>query len=189
MVHQAPQQRPVSGKSKRTERSRRSKNHDRTWQSSGRLPAPCPCRTTRTSPLTVTSLSLIPDGTIKSAQFVKTPSYVQVSGWWDGTKLNIKSGDQGGELDPHGATGEGNPVGGNVTTSVATGKDVFYEEWMAFVSYGKRQNCRPPQPTISSPFRPPDQFCVRICTANVNGVSVAKQCDHIYDLMGCEVRN
>lgn len=31
-----------------------------------------------------------------------------------------------------------------------------------------------------------DQFCVRICTANVNGVTVAKQCDHIYDLMGCQ---
>jgi hypothetical protein len=70
---------------------------------------------------------LIPDGTIRSAQFVRTPTYVQVSGWWDGTKLNIKNGDNGGELDPHGATGEGNPVGGNVTTNVATGNDVFYE--------------------------------------------------------------
>lgn len=70
---------------------------------------------------------LIPDGTIKSAQFLRTPTYVQVSGWWDGTRVNIRSGDDGGELDPHGATGEGNPVGGNVTTDVATGKDVFYE--------------------------------------------------------------
>ncbi|GMK54281.1 hypothetical protein CspeluHIS016_0108670 [Cutaneotrichosporon spelunceum] len=109
---------------------------------------------------------LIPDGTIRAAQFLRTPSYVQVSGWWDGTKVNIRSGDQGGELDPHGATGEGNPVGGNVTTNVATGNNVFYEEWMSFVSY--------------------DQFCVRICTAEVNGVPAAKQCDHIYDLMGCQ---
>lgn len=70
---------------------------------------------------------LIPDGTIKSAQFLKTPTYVQVSGWWDGTRLNIQNGDNGGELDPHGATGEGNPVGGNVTTAVPTGNDVFYE--------------------------------------------------------------
>jgi hypothetical protein len=70
---------------------------------------------------------IIPDGTIRSAQFLRTPSYVQVSGWWDGTKLNIANGDNGGELDPHGATGQGNPVGGNVTTNVATGSDVFYE--------------------------------------------------------------
>jgi hypothetical protein len=109
---------------------------------------------------------IIPDGTIRSAQFLRTPSYVQVSGWWDGTKLNIANGDNGGELDPHGATGQGNPVGGNVTTNVATGSDVFYEEWMSFVSY--------------------DQFCVRICTANVNGVPVAQQCNHIYDLQGCQ---
>lgn len=70
---------------------------------------------------------LIPDGTIKSAQFLRTPTYVQVSGWWDGTRLNIRDGDDGGELDPHGATGEGNPVGGNVTTNVPNGQDVFYE--------------------------------------------------------------
>jgi hypothetical protein len=31
-----------------------------------------------------------------------------------------------------------------------------------------------------------DQFCARICTAEINGVSAARQCDHIYDLMGCE---
>ncbi|BEJ11136.1 hypothetical protein CspHIS471_0105580 [Cutaneotrichosporon sp. HIS471] len=109
---------------------------------------------------------IIPDGTIRSVQFLRTPAYVQVSGWWDGTKVNIRNGDQGGELDPHGATGEGNPVGGNVTTNVATGKNVFYEEWMSFVSY--------------------DQFCVRICTAQVNGVSAGQQCNHIYDLQGCQ---
>lgn len=111
--------------------------------------------------------SLIPDGTIQAAQFIRTPSYVQVAGWWDGTKLNIPHGDNGGELDPHGATGEGNPVGGNVTTNIQ-GKqgDTFYEEWMMFISY--------------------DQFCARICTAEVNGVPVRKQCDHIYDLMGCQ---
>lgn len=64
---------------------------------------------------------------IRSAQFVKTPSYVQVSGWWDGTRLNIAANDEGGELDPHGATAQGNPIGGNVTTNVAAGREVFYE--------------------------------------------------------------
>ena len=43
--------------------------------------------------------------------------------------MNVAEGDMGGELDPHGATGNGNPVGGNVTSNVS-GEDVHYEEWM-----------------------------------------------------------
>lgn len=50
-------------------------------------------------------------------------------GYGDFTQLNIADGDYGGELDPHGATGAGNPVGGNVTTNIS-GQDVNYEEWM-----------------------------------------------------------
>jgi hypothetical protein len=49
--------------------------------------------------------------------------------WGDFTKMNVAEGDMGGELDPHGATGNGNPVGGNVTSNI-TGEDVHYEEWM-----------------------------------------------------------
>jgi len=71
-----------------------------------------------------------------NAQFVKTPLYVQIHGFWDGTKVNIPAGDSGGELDPHGAKNLGNPIGGNVTSDV-TGADVFYEEWMSFVSSNK----------------------------------------------------
>lgn len=83
--------------------------------------------------------SLIPDGAIQSAHFIKTPLYVQIHGMWDGTKVNIPEGDSGGELDPHGAKNEGNPIGGNVTSNVG-GTDVFYEEWMSFVSlHGKRR--------------------------------------------------
>ena len=40
--------------------------------------------------------------------------------------------DEGGELDPHGATGDGNPIGGNITCN-ATGQDVSYQEWMKYV--------------------------------------------------------
>lgn len=112
---------------------------------------------------------LIPDGAITAAhvhypspiiftvlnaadvpQFIKTPLYVQIHGFWDGTKANIvrclallhllsmltppqPAGDSGGELDPHGAENLGNPIGGNVTSNVPTGSDVFYEEWMSFV--------------------------------------------------------
>lgn len=109
---------------------------------------------------------MIPDGAVQGVQLLQTPSYVQISGQWDGTRVNIPAGDAGGELDPHGATGEGNPVGGNVTTHLATGNNVFYEEWMMFIGA--------------------NQFCFRICTANLNGVGVDKQCEHIYDVMGCQ---
>lgn len=107
---------------------------------------------------------VIPDGTFHAVHFVKTPLYWQVQGWGDFTNLNIKAGDMGGELDPHGATGLGNPVGGNVTTN-ATGSDVNYEEWMNYLSY--------------------QQFCIRICIAENETVSAAVQCQHTLDEMGC----
>ncbi|KAE8222427.1 hypothetical protein CF319_g4379 [Tilletia indica] len=108
---------------------------------------------------------VIPDGTLTAVQFVRTPLYVQVSALGDFTKIGVMPLDDGGELDPHGATGEGNPVGGNVTSNV-TGTEVFYEEWMNFVSY--------------------NQVCIRICTAAGQGVSAAQQCEHELDIMGCQ---
>lgn len=51
----------------------------------------------------------IPDGTLSGVHFLKTPDYVQVTGQGDFTKLNLPKGDEGGELDPHGADGNGNP--------------------------------------------------------------------------------
>jgi len=43
---------------------------------------------------------VIPEGTILGAHFVKTKSYVQVTGTGDFTKIGITPGDEGGELDP-----------------------------------------------------------------------------------------
>ena len=36
-------------------------------------------------------------------QFVKSPDYIQVTGFMDQTKINMLRGDAGGEMDPHGA--------------------------------------------------------------------------------------
>lgn len=47
---------------------------------------------------------------------MKTPSYVQITGTGDFTKVGITPGDMGGELDPHGADGFGNPKGGELVT-------------------------------------------------------------------------
>jgi hypothetical protein len=70
----------------------------------------------------------------------------------------------GGELDPHGATNMGNPVGGNVTSNVS-GKDVFYEEWMNYVAA--------------------NQVCIRICIAGTDVAPTPLECQHTLDEMGC----
>ena len=109
---------------------------------------------------------VIPDGTVKTAHFIKTPLYVQLIAFGDFTKINFKPGDSGGELDPHGATGKGNPVGGNVTSNV-TGKDVSYQEWMNYISH--------------------EMLCFRVCIAGNDQISPAKECEHTLDEMGCPV--
>ncbi|KAF8639345.1 hypothetical protein AX17_001564 [Amanita inopinata Kibby_2008] len=107
---------------------------------------------------------LIPDGTLTGLSFLKTDMYIQILGYGNFTRLNIPFGDYGGELDPHGAYGAGNPVGGNVTSDV-TGTDLHYQEWMLYISY--------------------NTFCLRICT-NANATySAESMCWHQLDLMGC----
>jgi len=103
---------------------------------------------------------VIPDGTLKGVHFVRTKDYVQVTGVGDFTKINIKAGDEGGELDPHGATSNGNPIGGLVYGNTF-GANRQYAEWTSFISAS--------------------QFCMRACT----GPDARENCQHIYDEMGC----
>lgn len=108
----------------------------------------------------------IPNGALHSVHFVSTPAYLQVTGTGDLTKLNIKKGDEGGELDPHGATGNGNPIGGLVYTTAwsSTGKHEQISEWMMEISA--------------------TSYCFRGC----KGTDYVSQmlCTHIYDEMGCD---
>jgi len=108
---------------------------------------------------------LIPDGTVTGVQFLITDLYVQLLAYGDFTNLNIVNGDEGGELDPHGATGAGNPIGGNVTSNI-TGTDEPYAEWMQYISY--------------------NQVCIRVCTQANSTYSAAAECWHELDEMGCE---
>ncbi|KAI0754238.1 hypothetical protein C8Q80DRAFT_1296968 [Daedaleopsis nitida] len=104
---------------------------------------------------------VIPDGAISGAHFVQTPDYVQVTGVGDLTKINIAAGDEGGELDPHGADGKGNPIGGLVFSD-AFGSMKQMHEWTNFVSA--------------------NEFCIRACK---DGPKAPQYCQHIYDVMGC----
>ncbi|EIM89089.1 uncharacterized protein STEHIDRAFT_52679 [Stereum hirsutum FP-91666 SS1] len=104
---------------------------------------------------------LIPEGAITGAHFVQTPDYVQITGVGDLTKLNIAAGDEGGELDPHGADGNGNPIGGLIFSS-AFGQLQQIHEWTNFMAA--------------------DEFCLRACKDGPNAPAL---CEHIYDVMGC----
>jgi len=104
---------------------------------------------------------LIPKGAIKSAHLLQTKDYLQITGTGDFTKMNIVKGDEGGELDPHGADGNGNPIGGLVLTSV-NGYKQQLAEWTQFISSSL--------------------FCIRACFP---GSKAAANCQHIYDEMGC----
>ncbi|KAI0783795.1 hypothetical protein C8Q75DRAFT_422326 [Abortiporus biennis] len=108
---------------------------------------------------------LIPNGTIQGAHFVQTPDFVQITGIGDLTKINIPSGDTGGELDPHGADGNGNPIGGLVFSNAFTGNGQFAQmhEWTNFMS--------------------DSEFCFRACK---DAPMAPAWCQHIYDVMGCQ---
>ncbi|EAU83573.1 immunoreactive mannoprotein MP88 [Coprinopsis cinerea okayama7 len=108
---------------------------------------------------------VIPDGTLTGVTFLRTDFYVQVIGFGNFTKLNIPQGDYGGELDPHGQYGDGNPIGGNVTSNI-TGSDQNFAEWMLYIDY--------------------NQFCMRVCTNANSTYSAADMCWHELDEMGCE---
>ncbi|KAJ7087298.1 hypothetical protein B0H15DRAFT_306905 [Mycena belliarum] len=110
-----------------------------------------------------TGARLIPDGAITGAHWLITPDYVQVTGIGNMTLLNIPARDAGGELDPHGADGNGNPVGGLVfSTAFGQLEQVF--EWTNFMG--------------------DDQFCFRIC--DPKGSNAPGFCQHIYDELGCQ---
>ncbi|KZT59682.1 hypothetical protein CALCODRAFT_466632 [Calocera cornea HHB12733] len=104
---------------------------------------------------------LIPNGAITGAHFIQTPNYVQVLGSGDMTMLNLPSGDDGGELDPHGSDGLGNPIGGLVF-GTSFGVLQQYHEWTNFMYYGG--------------------FCFRAC---LDGPEAPTYCNHIYDTLGC----
>lgn len=96
--------------------------------------------------------------------FVKTADYVQVTGIGNFTSIGIPQGDQGGEMDPHGADDLGNPIGGVMYTTAHpdhAGSPYQLLEWTNFQSY--------------------DRFCIRGCW----GAQAALQCQHIYDVLGC----
>ncbi|GAA5963502.1 hypothetical protein JCM3765_006259 [Sporobolomyces pararoseus] len=104
---------------------------------------------------------LIPEGTLTGVHFTWAEKYVQITGTGKFTQMNIPAGDDGGELDPHGADGNGNPIGGLLLSNIG-GKTFQFKEWTQFIS--------------------DNEFCIRAC---YDGPDSWKWCNHIYDVMGC----
>lgn len=101
---------------------------------------------------------LVPKDTFHNLHYVRTPHYIQITATGDFTKVNVPKGDEGGELDPAGADGHGNPLGGLVF-----GENNQFDHWTEFIS--------------------DKEFCIRAC---FNGPKASDYCEHIYDVMGCQ---
>ncbi|KIM43617.1 hypothetical protein M413DRAFT_443541 [Hebeloma cylindrosporum] len=106
---------------------------------------------------------LIPDGALTGLQFLKTPDYIQINGFLDQTKVNIYTGELGGQLDPHAVDGRGNPIGGLMFSNIWGGSYTQVIEWITFMG----QN----------------MFCIKAC--NPASPNAAAYCAHQYDRIGC----
>ncbi|TEB19657.1 hypothetical protein FA13DRAFT_1801996 [Coprinellus micaceus] len=84
-------------------------------------------------------------------------------GFMDQSAINIKTGDWGGEMDPHGADLRGNPMGG-VIFSTAFGGVKQVMEWHNFIGGGR--------------------FCFKSC--DPAGPNAAHYCEHVFDRIGCD---
>jgi hypothetical protein len=98
---------------------------------------------------------------------MRTPKYIQITGFIDQTSLDLTADDKGGELDPHGADLLGNPLGGLVySNGLPSGDNKTYQqvsEWNNFIGGGK--------------------FCFKLCDPNQGPDNY---CENRYDLIGCE---
>jgi len=109
---------------------------------------------------------LIPPGAITGLQWMKTPGYIQVTGFIKNSGIGLSDTDSGGELDPHGADLQGNPLGGVVFSNGTADSDghtltqVF--NWNTFVGG--------------------NQFCFKAC---YNSITSPDYCENRYDLVGC----
>jgi hypothetical protein len=109
---------------------------------------------------------LIPPGAITGLQWTKTAGYIQAVGFIKNPGIGLDPTDQGGELDPHGADLQGNPLGGVVFSNGTADSDghtltqVF--NWNTFVGG--------------------NQFCFKAC---FNSITSPDYCQNTYDLVGC----
>jgi hypothetical protein len=106
---------------------------------------------------------LMEQGTIQGAQLLKTSQYWMITGLIDQTRLNIQSGDYGGELDSGGQDERGNPIGGALYSTAFNSNPYGQILWW-------------------TEFIGSNQFCVKIC--DPKGSNEAGYCQHTLDRIG-----
>ncbi|KAG9004408.1 hypothetical protein FRB90_010916 [Tulasnella sp. 427] len=107
---------------------------------------------------------VIPAGAITGAQFMRTPDYIQMTGFINQANINMSPDDGGGEMDPHGADQRGNPLGGLVFTNAWGNGYQQAIEWHNFMGSGI--------------------FCLKAC--DPKGAHAADFCQHVFDRIGCQ---
>lgn len=112
---------------------------------------------------------IIPPGALQGVQYMRTPDYLQVVGFIDQSKINIKSGDFGGELDPHGADLRGNPMGGLVYSNAFNASNGDNNTYIQAIEWHN--------------FMGGEAFCFKVC--DPAGQHAADYCQHIFDRIGC----
>ncbi|KAB5593321.1 hypothetical protein CTheo_3239 [Ceratobasidium theobromae] len=112
---------------------------------------------------------LIPAGALTGVQFMRTRSYIQVTGHIKQDLINIAANDDGGEMDPHGADQRGNPLGGLIFSN-------------AFPSNGGNNNTFQ-QVVEWHNFMGANLFCLKAC--DPADPDDDKYCEHIFDRIGC----
>jgi len=123
---------------------------------------------------------IIPPGAITGVQFLYAKDYVQVVGYIDQTQVNLAASDEGGELDPHGADEQGNPLGGIVFTNG------FAENANAFdaaLQANKSESQDYTQVIEWIDFIGGGMFCLKMC--NPSDPDSPSLCNHVYDEIGC----
>ncbi|CAL1717467.1 unnamed protein product [Somion occarium] len=113
---------------------------------------------------------LIPAGALQGVQFIKTPGYLQVTGFIDQTKINLQADDFGGELDPHGADLRGNPLGGLVYSNNLPSKSGDNNTYTQVIEWHN--------------FMGSNQFCMKVC--DPADPQAPQLCQHIYDRIGVQ---
>ncbi|EJD49129.1 hypothetical protein AURDEDRAFT_112801 [Auricularia subglabra TFB-10046 SS5] len=111
---------------------------------------------------------LIPPGALTGVQFIRTPSYVEITGLINQALINIPSNDEGGELDSGGQDLRGNPIGA-LAYSTSMGSSHGY----------------PTQSRTWHSFMGSNVFCMKLC--DPKAPNAAGLCRHTLDTLGCEV--
>jgi len=108
---------------------------------------------------------ILPDSALLGVQAIKTPDYLEIIGAINQPLINIAAGDTGGELDPHGADGRGNPIGALMYSTAFSANGTFEQiiEWNIFLGG--------------------NVFCIKVC--NPASPNAAQLCLNTYDRIGC----